>query len=57
MKLKKNLLSVSAESNRVPLPYMDGLEDSDYINAVFVHVRESYKCSVAISYAQDRTRL
>ncbi|XP_028417347.1 receptor-type tyrosine-protein phosphatase alpha-like [Dendronephthya gigantea] len=25
------------ESNRVPLPYVDGLEYSDYINAVFVH--------------------
>ncbi|XP_028402584.1 receptor-type tyrosine-protein phosphatase F-like isoform X2 [Dendronephthya gigantea] len=25
------------ESNRVPLQYVDGQEDSDYINAVFVH--------------------
>ena len=27
-----------AEGNRVPLQYMDGVDDSDYINAVFVHV-------------------
>ena len=30
--------SVLAESNRVPLQYMAGVENSDYINAVFVHV-------------------
>lgn len=32
-------LFILAESNRVPLTYLSGVEDSDYINAVFVHVR------------------
>ncbi|XP_028402574.1 receptor-type tyrosine-protein phosphatase S-like isoform X6 [Dendronephthya gigantea] len=31
----KNVLP--AEGNRVPLQYMEGVDDSDYINAVFVH--------------------
>ena len=30
---------ITAETNRVPLQYIDGVENSDYINAVFVHVR------------------
>ena len=30
---------ILAEGNRVPLQYVDGVVDSDYINAVFVDVR------------------
>ena len=33
------LFFILAEGNRVPLQYVDGVVDSDYINAVFVDVR------------------
>ena len=32
------ILSILAECNRVPLQSVDGVENSDYINAVFVQV-------------------
>ena len=31
-------LDFLAESSRVPLQYIEGVENSDYINAAFVHV-------------------
>ena len=33
------ILSILAERNRVPLQFVNGVENSDYINAVFVQVR------------------
>ncbi|CAB3997379.1 receptor-type tyrosine- phosphatase epsilon-like isoform X2 [Paramuricea clavata] len=37
LKKNRNKIVYPAESNRVPLQYVHGVEDSDYINAVFVH--------------------
>ncbi|CAB3995581.1 receptor-type tyrosine- phosphatase epsilon-like isoform X1 [Paramuricea clavata] len=37
LKKNHNKIVYPAESNRVPLQYVHGVEDSDYINAVFVH--------------------
>ncbi|XP_028402428.1 receptor-type tyrosine-protein phosphatase S-like [Dendronephthya gigantea] len=36
-KKNRNKNVLPAEGNRVPLQYVEGIEDSDYINAVFVH--------------------
>ncbi|XP_028402580.1 receptor-type tyrosine-protein phosphatase delta-like isoform X10 [Dendronephthya gigantea] len=36
-KKNRNKNVLPAEGNRVPLQYMEGVDDSDYINAVFVH--------------------